>query len=211
MNSWYELTRLGGIVVTAPVAVAIAAWLVLARAARPALWWGVLFCGGMALVVLSKLLFLGWGIGVRSLDFTGFSGHAMRSAAVYPVLFYLIFLRALPAWRGVGIALGSALALTIGVSRLVIHAHSNSEVVAGCLLGGAISWTFIASLRRVPVQASPHWILAAGLVILLASPSLPPAPTERWMEDWALAVSGHSQPYTRQNWMMRKSIPQLSY
>lgn len=208
MNDWYELTRLGGIVVTAPVAIAIAAWLVLARTTRLALWWCALFCGGMALVVVSKLLFLGWGIGFRSLDFTGFSGHAMRSAAVYPVLFYLIFLRATPAWRGVGVALGSTLALAIGVSRLVIHAHSNSEVVAGWLLGGAVSWAFIASLRRVPIQASPHWILAAGLVIVLASPSLPPAPTERWMEDWAMTVSGHTQPYTRLSWMMRKSTPE---
>jgi hypothetical protein len=203
LNHWYELTHLGGIVVTGPIALAVFVWLALGHATRQAMLWCLLFCGGMAVVVFSKLLFLGWGIGIRSLDFTGFSGHAMRSAAVYPVLFYLIFVRAAPTWRGAGIALGSALALAIGYSRLVVHAHSVSEVIVGCLLGAAVSGAFIASQRHTPVMASPRWIVAAGLVILLAAPRLPAAPTERWMEDWAQAISGHSQPFIRQNWKMR--------
>jgi hypothetical protein len=53
-------------------------------------------------------------------------------------------------------------------------------------------------------MASPRWIVAAGLVILLAAPRLPAAPTERWVEDWAMTLSGHSQAFTRLSWQSRK-------
>ena len=104
MIPWMEITRFGGIVVTAPAAAAITAWLMMGRAWRLAAWWCVLFIGGMALVVATKIAFIGWGLGIQALDYTGISGHAMRATAVYPVLFYLVLLRRAPsgacwAWR----------------------------------------------------------------------------------------------------------------
>lgn len=205
MIPWLEITRFGGIVVTAPAAAAITVWLMMGRAWRPAAWWCVLFIGGMALVVATKIAFLGWGLGIRALDFTGVSGHAMRSTAVYPVLFYLALLRTAPLVRKLSGVTGLGVAIAIDISRVVIHAHSISEAVAGFMLGALISLIFlrsVASLRAFPVS---RWALAAGLLVVVAASYLKPVPTERWIEDVALAISGHDQPFTRASWKPRSA------
>ncbi|MGE6331755.1 hypothetical protein [Stenotrophomonas sp. NPDC077659] len=38
-----------------------------------------------ALTLASKLAYMGWEVGIASIDFTGFSGHAAMSSAIYPV------------------------------------------------------------------------------------------------------------------------------
>lgn len=143
MVSWISITRLGGVNVMMPAAVAIGAWLVYGRAWRMALWWCLIFSTGLLLVVASKIAFIGWGIGIRSLDFTGFSGHSMCATAVIPVLFYLIFQKAPPLARASGVTLGILFGVMVAVSRLILHAHSMSEAVSGCVLGGIVSLTFI--------------------------------------------------------------------
>lgn len=205
MISWLELTSFGGIVVTAPAAAAITAWLMMGRAWRLAAWWWVLFIGGMTLVVATKIAFIGWGLGIRGLDFTGISGHAMRATAVYPVLFYLVLLRTTPLVRMLGMTTGFGVAIAIDISRVVIHAHSISEAVAGFMLGGLISVVFLrsaASLKAFPVS---RWALAAGLLAVVAASYLKPVPTEGWIEDVALALSGHDQPFTRAGWKPRSA------
>ena len=67
--------------------------------------------GAASLVVLvSKLAFLGWGIGSARLNFTGFSGHTMLSAAVWPVALWLVASRATHRTRVALAVLGWALA-----------------------------------------------------------------------------------------------------
>ncbi|HUW28414.1 MAG TPA: phosphatase PAP2 family protein [Sulfuriferula sp.] len=205
MIPWMEITRFGGIVVTAPAAAAITAWLMMGRAWRLAAWWCVLFIGGMALVVATKIAFIGWGLGIQALDFTGISGHAMRATAVYPVLFYLALLRTSPLVRKLSGLTGMGVAIAIDISRVVIHAHSISEAVAGFMLGGLISVIFlrsVASLKAFPVS---RWMLTAGLLIVVAASYLKPVPTELWIEDVALALSGHDQPFTRASWKPRSA------
>src|SRR5438445_2386701 len=106
MLIWMTITKLADTTVMVPVAAACAAWLVCGRAWRMALWWCLLFTMGLALVAATKIAFVGWGIGIRSLDFTGFSGHAMRASAVMPVLFYLLLQKAPPFARTSGVLLG---------------------------------------------------------------------------------------------------------
>ena len=100
-------------------------------------------------------------------------------------------------------ATGFGVAIAIDISRVVIHAHSISEAVAGFVLGGLISVIFLrsaASLKTLPVS---RWALAAGLLAVVAASYLQPVPTERWIEDVTLAVSGHDQPFTRIGWKPR--------
>lgn len=205
MISWLKLTSFGGIVVTAPAAAAITAWLMMGRAWRLAAWWCVLFIGGMALVVATKIAFIGWGLGIRSLDFTGISGHAMRATAVYPVLFYLLLLRTPPLVRMLGVAMGFGVAIAIDISRVVIHAHSISEAVAGFVLGALISVIFLRSAPLLKAYPVSRWALSAGLLAVVAATYLKPVPTERWIEDVTLAVSGHDQPFTRLGWKPRSA------
>src|SRR5712692_9155992 len=102
MISWMKITGFGGTAVMMPAAAVIVAWLLAGRAWRMALWWCLLFSFGIGIVVATKLAFIGWGIGVRSLDFTGISGHSMRATAVIPVMLYLLLLKARPVARASG-------------------------------------------------------------------------------------------------------------
>lgn len=205
MIDWSEITHFGDITITSLAALAITAWLLAENEKRLALLWCVLFGSAMTLVVATKMAFIGWGIGIRSLDFAGFSGHAMRAAAVLPVLFYLLLERT-PGWvRVSGAVCGLGFAALISVSRVFLNAHSISEVVAGWVLGAAVSILFIrvanASLR---VHVFNPLRIAVSVLALLQAPYVHPAPTQQWLTQITLYVTGHEQPYPRAEWRLRQ-------
>src|SRR3712207_5573099 len=103
---WSHLSALGGLNVTALLALFIAAWLVAARCWRLALAWCLLFGAALALAAGSQMAFIGWGIGIRPLEFTGFSGHATRAAAVFPAALFLLVEREDGRVRRIAVALG---------------------------------------------------------------------------------------------------------
>ncbi len=148
-----------------------------------------------ALTLASKLAYMGWGLGIAGIDFTGFSGHAAMSSAIYPVAGTLLAGTPRPARNG-GFAAGAILALLIGWSRIPLHAHSLSEVVAGVALGlGAAAW----SLRSSELPVRPRaWILAvslaAGLTLPIATPQLR---THQMVIDLAKWLSGRTEVMQR--------------
>lgn len=198
MISWTHITRFGDVTITMLAAFAIAAWLYMEDERRLALWWSGLFAAGLGIVVATKMAFIGWGIGIRSLDFTGFGGHAMRATAVIPVLFYLMLQKAPFPLRLAGVLAGFAAAALIALSRVVLHAHSVSESVAGVVLGAAVSIAFIrvagGSLRK---EVFNPLRIALAVLALLPAPYLQPAPTQEWLTDVSLFFSGRDKPYMR--------------
>lgn len=198
MIAWSDISRFGDITITAFAALAIAGWLLAEGEKRLALCWTLLFGGGLGLVVASKLAFIGWGIGIPALDFTGFSGHAMRSTAVLPVLFYLILQKTRPAVRWSGAAAGLLCGVLVGISRVAVHAHSISEAVAGVVLGAAIGILFLRlagrSLRRHVLN---RLRVAVSVIALLQAPYVYPAPTQAWLTSIALYVTGRDHPFPR--------------
>ena len=67
------------------------------------------------------------------------SGHAQAAVTGYAVLL-LVFLPVLTGrWRQVAMAVAAFMVVAIGFSRVALAAHYVSDVVAGCILGGA--WT----------------------------------------------------------------------
>ncbi|WP_245549204.1 phosphatase PAP2 family protein [Noviherbaspirillum massiliense] len=198
------ITNLADTFVTVPAAIAIIIWLIAGRAWRMAFWWTLLFSFGLLLVAATKIAFVGWGIGIRSLDFTGISGHAMRASAVVPVLFYLMLQQSSLPKRAAGVVLGLLFGVLVAISRLAIHVHSVSEVMFGFFLGAAISLGFIriASTSCIPVSRR---LIAAGLIALLPTAYANPAPTSRWIDELALYLSGHDKPYVRTAWRMPHS------
>jgi membrane-associated phospholipid phosphatase len=205
MPFWHLLTRLGEAQILLPAALLAALSLLPRTRARPmaATWMALL---GLAVFVTaaSKVAFIGWGLGWRELDFTGISGHAMFAAAVYPFLLAtLAGAQALP-WRRLAFLAGWALALLIGVSRVMVHAHSASEVAAGLLLGGAVS-AAASVLERLP-RHRVGALLPATVALWLAWMPLhaPASTTHPLLTRLALQLSGHSRPYTRSD-MLRAS------
>lgn len=201
MIEWSEITRLGDVTIMLLAALAIAAWLFAEDETQLALSWSLLFGTALAVVVATKMAFIGWGIGIRSIDFAGFSGHAMRAAAVLPVLFYLMLEKAPRVLRAIGAFCGLALGLVVGISRLAIHVHSPSEVIAGWLLGSAVSISFIwlagSTLRK---HVFSPLRIAVSLLALFTAPYVHPAPTQQWLTNITLYVSGHDEPYPRGEW-----------
>lgn len=197
---WYGITNLGGAGLTLPLALAIALWLAAGYSWRMAASWLVLLGASIGVVTATKIAFLGWGVGVRELDFTGVSGHAMLSTAVYPVAFFLMLQGARPALRVAGVVVGLAAGVAVGYSRVVLEAHSPSEAVAGFVVGALTALIFVrywwnAQSGRVSTAA-----VTLSLVALTFALHDVRVPTHRWVTHLALKVSGHEQPYVRARW-----------
>ncbi|MGK5077232.1 phosphatase PAP2 family protein [Janthinobacterium sp. HLX7-2] len=186
-----------------PAGVAIALWLLVSRQWKLVLSWSLWYGGGLALVVLSKLAFMSWGVGSSSLDFTGFSGHAMRAGAVFPVLLYVLLQRAALRWRHAGVMAGVAFAVLVAISRVVVHAHSVSEAVSGCVLGLAVAQGFMWNARGAVNIAVSHALALTSLVLMVAlSFKAEPMPTERWLQKLAMVLSGHERVFSREDWKL---------
>jgi membrane-associated phospholipid phosphatase len=198
---WPFVTRLGEAQILLPALLAMTGWLAWTRPTRlPAVW---LACTALAaaLTTLSKVAFIGWGIGYAPLDYTGISGHAMFAAAILPLLARGLAGPVPPPWPAAALLAGWALALVIAVSRVVTGAHSASEAVAGCLLGTLATLATLALAPAPPAaaaHAAPRALVAALALWLALTPAgAPPSATHGLVTRLALAVAGHSRPYTR--------------
>lgn len=202
MISWMNISSLADISTMAPAAAIIAIGFIIGRSWRAAFWWCLLFSVGMSLVLVTKIAFVGWGVGIRALDFTGFSGHAMRATAVAPVLCYLLLQKAQPPVRHLGVLFGILFGALIAISRLALHAHSVSEAVAGCALGAAVSLGFIWIIGSAHKFIFNPLVVAVFMASLLIVPFAEPTPTQRWIVEISLFISGHDRPYVREGWQL---------
>jgi membrane-associated phospholipid phosphatase len=191
---WWLITHLGSSSLLLP-AFGLLVWGLWRSGARAVARHYVLaMSAAVLLTVVSKCLFYGWGIGIAALDFTGVSGHGLLASAVLPLL-----LRGLPggsAYRW-GPALGVGLAFVVGVSRVMVGAHSVSEVLAAWLLGLAVSWPVVQRLQTVVVA---HWATRFSpllLVLALHTSTATYLPTHALEVRIALWLSGQVQPFTR--------------
>ena len=198
---WRSFTSFGDSGFLLPTALLLALWLFIDRHSRRAAMQWVLMFGACGFVVMvSKIAFMGWGIGVQSVEFAGFSGHAMRAGAVFPVAGFLAFRSSPPPARLLATAFGVLLAVLIAVSRVYIRVHSVSEVVTGCLLGLAVAALFIWYAGNEHHMALSRVLVALCLPVLLLAPRVEPIPTETWIAQAALYLSGRDHPYTRAIW-----------
>ncbi|WP_369789718.1 phosphatase PAP2 family protein [Rouxiella sp. WC2420] len=202
---WNSLTYFGDSMLLLPTGIIIAffmAWKVTGRF-TPLVW---LFTFGISgfLVCISKLLFLGWGIGSTRYNFTGFSGHTTMSATIWPVLLWLLSGGLHKRLRQVTIAVGFLLPVLIGYSRVILGAHSPSEVITGLIIGLSASSIFLITQRHQIVKAFTFSQLAIMLIvpILLVSRGKQ-ATTQNMIEQFAEHITGHPA------WTREKLLSQL--
>lgn len=207
---WHQLTRLGEAQLLLPALLLAVVWLLRSPGGgRLAGWWLAATAGAALLTTASKVAFIGYGIGYAPLDFTGISGHAMFATAVLPPL-VLLAARAGGAGDGAQgrgwLLAGYALAGAVAVSRVMVGAHSWSEVLAGAVLGASCSGLALAA-TRLPALRPPRWVsvvlVAWGVVAVAAAP---PSTTHDLVTRLALAQSGRAQPYQR--WEMQRAYRQ---
>ena len=175
---WHLLSRLGEAQILLPAAFVFAWWLARRAAGRPLVrWWLSLVVVATLITTASKLAFIGWGIGSATLNFTGVSGHAMFAAAIYPLLAATLASSRAPRWQGLALVGGGAFALLIGVSRVIVGAHSPSEVIAGLVLGAAASAAALV-LTHTPSTRTPLLMpFALALWLAVTPASAPPSNT----------------------------------
>ena len=200
----YWITRFGEMGIILPLAAALTLWMLAsARAIRPVLLWLVPLGVAVGITALSKIAFIGWGLGIAAVDFTGFSGHAMFSSAIYPVLGYTLAAQwsRKPKARFFAMLAGYALALVIGWSRVHIQVHSVSEVVAGLALGACASGWTLWRMSHNLAAPNPHphrWVLL-GLVGWLAVMPVHAAPSKSHdiVTRLALSLAAHEKAFRR--------------
>nr|WP_229258857.1 phosphatase PAP2 family protein [Duganella flavida] len=202
---WHWLSVIGSLAVTGPIGVAIVVWLLAGKSWRLTAIWLALFGAGMALVVATKMAFIGWGVGVASVEFAGLSGHAMRAAAVFPVAGFLATRSSPLKIRLLGTAAGVLLAVLISISRVYVRAHPPSEALTGCLLGLAVAGVFIWYASTEHHMALSRLLVLLCIPVLLVAPQVEPIPAEQWITRAALYLSGRDQPYTRDMWRAPRS------
>jgi membrane-associated phospholipid phosphatase len=195
---WHLLTRLGEVQIVLPVALLTAWAMGWQSETRPhVVRWLVWMLVAIFITTVTKVAFIGWGVGWRSFDFTGVSGHSMFSAAVFPVLFESLASAKPRLLRRLSLLCGCTLALLVGVSRVMVGAHSISEVIAGLLLGGAVSAMVLVRLRQsswVPGKLVP---VVVAIWLVLMPFYAPVAKTHESVTQLALLLSGHSKPHKR--------------
>jgi membrane-associated phospholipid phosphatase len=162
----WAFSNFGDAALTLPLALVCAFWL---RSVdkRLAVYWAVALAAGMALVGVSKVLYAGCGVELSAINFRMISGHTMLSASVYTVAGGLLLGHFGKQWYRVGALGGLLFAALIGVSRVVIHAHTVAEVVSGWVLGAAIAMMLLVRVfdrpRKMPRAAF------AGVALLVVS------------------------------------------
>ncbi|MBF7980464.1 MULTISPECIES: phosphatase PAP2 family protein [Rahnella] len=195
---WNILTYFGDSMLILPTGITLALFM-LWRADSPAttlIWLITLGISGLA-VSISKLLFLAWGIGSSTFNFTGFSGHTTMSATLWPVMLWLISQRFQPDRRRLMIAVGYFIAIMVGISRLALHAHSVSEVLSGLILGSLCSGIFLYTQRSRDMRYFTFTPLVILLILPLSLMSIgKKAPTQQFIEHLATQITG-KQPWTR--------------
>ncbi len=205
---WYALTRLGEMQLMLPIGMALIAWLAWSGERLRAAGWLALLVAAVGITTASKIAFIGWGIGSASLNFTGFSGHAMHAAAVFPLLMGCVTASG-PRWLRLGaVAFAFMLAALVALSRVAIGAHSPSEALLGFLLG-ALASGLALTLGRPPHSHLPRWLLATVVAaLLLNSSAMPTMPTHGMVTRLALQLSGRETPYTRHMMLREEKLRQ---
>lgn len=196
---WKTLTYFGDSMLLIPTAVIIALVLPWKSDNQRTVWYWLLAFGLAGLLVsISKILFLGFGIGSARFNFTGFSGHSAMSATLWPVMMWLVSGRWSTLGRLITIGIGYLIPLMVGFSRLVIHAHSLSEVLAGLMLGFTLSSAFLLSQRDTALKGfSLPQMGVAFLVPLLLMSHGRVATTQQFLERFSADLAGLEKPYTR--------------
>lgn len=199
MQIWWRLTEFGDSAILLPVALVIALWLLIMPATRRSGWsWLAAVLINAAVVAVSKIVYMAWGVHPPGLNFTGLSGDSAMVFLFWPAAGAYLTGRARPSRRWLLIGAGVALAVIVAVSRVVLRAHSVSEVVVGSVWGALVAAIFLWAVWRQPsvTPASGVWLPLTALILVLLV-SVRHFDFNRVLTWGALKLSGHTMIYTR--------------
>lgn len=204
--NWAWLTPLGNGVLLFPL-MAVTVLVLLWRARghrREVLRWPLALGVAIALVAASKIAFYGFGIGVKSWNLTGYSGHAVLALGFWPVFLMLLVPVRFITLRPLLVLAGVVLGLMVGYSRIALGAHPPAEVLVGVILGGLAAAIGVGHLLRLELGTPMVLVLLAAMIALpLWKPEWTSAhlPSERWFAQIGTELSGREKPFRRAAWL----------
>lgn len=202
-QTWMALTHVGAAAAILPMVPAIGLGLWQEKRHAVATTWAAALFVAIVIVLVSKFAFIGWGLGIARLDFTGISGHTLLATAILPVV--CAWLPLPRAGSVLAILLGVVLVVLVGWSRVILGAHSWSEVVAGWCLGALVSGIVVFRMRdstAIPRDFSVMRGLIMATLLVMVSMSQTMAvilPAHSLEVRIALALSGRDHPFSRRD------------
>ncbi|MGB4812515.1 MAG: phosphatase PAP2 family protein [Methylophilaceae bacterium] len=205
MKYWQLITHLGSISLLLPTLIIALITLWQSKQKSTAFTWLTALSVVIALTVLSKILFMGWGVGIASLNFTGISGHTLLATSILPILFYSVIGKPKTKSKNIGLWIGLLLSILVGVSRFVLGMHSMSEVVAGWALGLLVCSIVLTTIHYH--HQGYAYLQLTFLICLLGLGTATPnfIPSHSMETKLALYLSGHDKPYTRADLKIAKN------
>lgn len=196
----HTLTPYGGISVMLPAALVIGIWLWTTRSRRSAALWGATLLVTYTTVVISKVLFKGWGVALESLGIYVLSGHAMNMCLMLPVGLSLLARQARPALRWPAAALGLLLGVLFAAFCVAPFIHPLPEALAGAMLGGIAACLFLASLEKQTTGRIPSAAVVAGLLLIAVSSNATQLNAERLLDRISMKMSGADRAFRQPDW-----------
>ncbi len=177
------ITDFGDQAVVLPLAVGVAVLFAASGWRRGALSWIVAIGCTFGLILLLKLDFAACADLDSNVRPNSPSGHAASAAAVYGGLAAIMMRSAWHSryWALGAIPIAAFFAVVLGVSRVMLGAHSTAEVVIGGLIGmgGAVSVATLAGAPGPEVRISRVAALGLSILFLLHGSHLPAEQTIR--------------------------------
>ncbi len=168
MQDWTFLTNFGDSAVTLPLAAAALALFALSGSVRLLRAWLLVVAASGITVALLKIGFSDCAAaGPLGRPFSP-SGHTAMSTLVYGGLALLASAGRPAIVRVAALIPALVLALGIGVSRIVVHAHTPAEVVAGFAIGGGALLLLHRATAGATLRLPPLALVAVALVVALA-------------------------------------------
>src|SRR5690606_20969528 len=113
--------------------------------------------------------FFGWSI--PDIDMYVISGHAMLTAAVYPMLFATLARPFGPVAKAIGLTLGLGLAGLIGIALVWGRFHTLSETILGALVGLTVA--YVGHWSQARLRLGPTAVVTLVPLLLLAAADVP--------------------------------------
>lgn len=154
----------------------------------------------ISITAISKIIFFGWGVGIESLDFIGVSGHTLLASSILP-LSMLAFLSITGHFKSavsyLGLFFGVVLSIYVGISRVVINAHSMSEVVVGWIFGFTMSAVVLRCIQLNQTSQKNRPPTALFIFVTLCCVLLINMPSTNKLSEFSATLAGHTKPYAR--------------
>lgn len=147
-----------------PLAVVVTVAMLAAGWRRGALAWATVIGGTLAVMLVLKLLAGTCGTVLLGSPLRSPSGHTASAAAIYGGGLALLLRRAWPR-APVALLCAGTLAVLIGITRVVLGAHSVIEVVVGGGVGVAAAMLLVRAAGPVPAPTRARSLPALGAVV----------------------------------------------